>query len=80
MSLKNMINYEYAWSTAHSTKALLRSPFQVPTVEETLPEISNTKVFSVLNAKDGYHKSLQLLLGFVNFLSKCMPRLSDVCV
>lgn len=35
-------------------KALLRSHYQMPTIEEVLPEITNAKVFSVLDAKDGY--------------------------
>ena len=35
-------------------KALLRSHYQMPTIEEILPEISKAKIFSVLDAKDGY--------------------------
>lgn len=35
-------------------KALLRSHFQIPTIEEILPEITNAKIFTVLDAKDGY--------------------------
>ena len=38
--------------SAHN-KALLRSHIQMPTIENILPEISNAKVFSVLDAKDG---------------------------
>jgi hypothetical protein len=39
--------------SAHN-KALLRSHIQMPTIENILPEISNAKVFSVLDAKDGH--------------------------
>ncbi|KAI4897681.1 hypothetical protein NFI96_029695 [Prochilodus magdalenae] len=35
-------------------KALLRSHYQMPTIEEILPEIAKAKTFSVLDAKDGY--------------------------
>ena len=35
-------------------KALLQSHYQMPTIEEILPEISKAKIFSVLDAKDGY--------------------------
>lgn len=35
-------------------KALLRSHYQMPTKEEILPDIAKAKVFSVLDAKDGY--------------------------
>ena len=35
-------------------KALLRSHYQMPTVEEILPELAKAKTFSVLDAKDGY--------------------------
>jgi len=33
-------------------KALLRSHFQIPTIEEILPEITNAKIFIVIDAKD----------------------------
>jgi len=33
-------------------KALLRSHFQIPTIEEIIPEITNAKIFIVLDAKD----------------------------
>ncbi|KAF7647501.1 hypothetical protein LDENG_00171580 [Lucifuga dentata] len=35
-------------------KALQRSHYQMPTIEEILPDIAKAKVFSVLDAKDGY--------------------------
>lgn len=35
-------------------KALKRSHYQMPTIEEILPDIAKAKVFSVLDAKDGY--------------------------
>ena len=35
-------------------KALRRSHYQMPTVEEILPELAKAKIFSVLDAKDGY--------------------------
>ena len=35
-------------------KALLRSHYQMPTIEEILPELAKAKIFSVLDAKDGY--------------------------
>lgn len=35
-------------------KALRRSHYQMPTIEEILPDIAKAKVFSVLDAKDGY--------------------------
>lgn len=35
-------------------KALLRSHYQMPTIEELLPEIAKAKTFSVLDTKDGY--------------------------
>ena len=53
---KNRINYEYTCTPVQSTKALLRSHFEMATIEDSkiLHKISNTKVFSVLNDKDGY--------------------------
>lgn len=35
-------------------KALRRSHYQMPTIEEILPDIAKAKVFSMLDAKDGY--------------------------
>ncbi|KAG5278498.1 hypothetical protein AALO_G00099650 [Alosa alosa] len=35
-------------------KAPLRSHYQMPTVEEILPDLAKAKIFSVLDAKDGY--------------------------
>uniref|UniRef100_A0A5S6Q8Y2 Reverse transcriptase domain-containing protein n=1 Tax=Trichuris muris TaxID=70415 RepID=A0A5S6Q8Y2_TRIMR len=35
-------------------KALKRSRYQIPTIEEMLPRLSNAKIFSVLDAKDGF--------------------------
>lgn len=35
-------------------KALKRSHYPMPTIEEVLPQLSNAKVFSILDAKDGF--------------------------
>ena len=35
-------------------QALKRSHYPIPTIEEVLPRLSNAKVFSVLDAKDGF--------------------------
>lgn len=37
-------------------KAILRPRYQMPTLEEILPRISNAKVFSTLDAKDGFYQ------------------------
>ena len=37
-------------------KAILRPRYQMPTLEEILPSISNAKVFSTLDAKDGFYQ------------------------
>ena len=37
-------------------KALKRNHYPMPTIEEILPRLSNAKVFSVLDASDGYHQ------------------------
>ena len=37
-------------------KAILRPKYQMPTLEEVLPKLANVKLFSVLDAKDGFHQ------------------------
>ena len=36
--------------------AIRRSNYQTPTIDEILPDLANAKVFSVLDAKDGFHQ------------------------
>ena len=35
-------------------KALLRSPHPMTTIDDVIPQLANVKVFSVLDAKDGF--------------------------
>ena len=37
-------------------RAIKRPKYQMPTVDEVLPKLSRAKVFTVLDAKDGFHK------------------------
>ena len=37
-------------------RAIKRPKYQMPTVDEVLPKLSRAKVFTVLEAKDGFHK------------------------
>jgi hypothetical protein len=37
-------------------QAIQRSNYQTPTVDELLPDLANAKVFTVLDAKDGFHQ------------------------
>ena len=37
-------------------KALKRAKHQMPTLDELLPKLNNTKVFSTLDAKDGFYQ------------------------
>ena len=37
-------------------RALKRPKYQMPTLDEVLPELSKAKVFTVLDAKDGFHQ------------------------
>ena len=37
-------------------RAIMRPKYQMPTLEEVLPKLANAKVFSVLDAKDGFHQ------------------------
>ena len=37
-------------------KALKRPKYQMPTLEELLPKLNNAKVFSTLDAKDGFYQ------------------------
>ena len=37
-------------------KAIQRPKYQIPTLEEVLPELAEAKIFSVLDAKDGFHQ------------------------
>jgi len=37
-------------------KAIKRPKYQMPTLEEVLPKLNNTKVFSTLDAKDGFYQ------------------------
>ena len=37
-------------------KAIQRPKYQMPTLEEVLPKLANAKLFSVLDAKDGFHQ------------------------
>jgi len=37
-------------------QAINRSKYQTPTIDEILPDLSNAKVFTVLDAKDGFHQ------------------------
>ena len=36
-------------------RAIKRPKYQMPTVDEVLPKLSKAKVFTVLDAKDGFH-------------------------
>ena len=36
-------------------KAIKRPKYQIPTLEEILPQLAEAKIFSVLDAKDGFH-------------------------
>ena len=37
-------------------KAVLRPKYQMPTLEEILPKLNGAKVFTTLDAKDGFHQ------------------------
>ena len=37
-------------------KAIQRPKYQIPTLEEILPQLTQAKIFSVLDAKDGFHQ------------------------
>ena len=37
-------------------KAILRPKYQMPTLEEVLPNLTNAKVFSTMDAKDGFYQ------------------------
>lgn len=37
-------------------KALKRPKYQMPTLDELLPKLNNAKVFSTLDAKDGFYQ------------------------
>ena len=37
-------------------KAIQRPKYQIPTLEEILPQLADARVFSVLDAKDGFHQ------------------------
>ena len=37
-------------------KAIKRPKYQMPTVDEVLPKLANAKVFTVLDAKDGFYQ------------------------
>ena len=37
-------------------KAIQRPKYQIPTLEEVLPQLAEAKIFSVLDAKDGFHQ------------------------
>ena len=37
-------------------KAIKRNHYPLPTIEEILPGVAKAKVFSVLDAKDGFHE------------------------
>ena len=37
-------------------RAIKRPKYKMPTVDEVLPKLSRAKVFTVLDAKDGFHK------------------------
>ena len=43
-------------SPSDLNKALKRSHYPMPTIEEILPKLHNAKVFSVLDAADGYNQ------------------------
>ena len=50
-------------------KAILRPRYQMPTIEEVLPQLKEAKVFSILDAKDGFfqiklHEESQKLTTF----------------
>ena len=38
------------------SKAIRRPKYQVPTLDETLPKLGNAKVFTTLDAKDGFYQ------------------------
>ena len=37
-------------------KAIKRPKYQIPTLEELLPTLSKARIFTVLDAKDGFHQ------------------------
>ena len=37
-------------------KAIQRPKYQIPTLEEILPQLADARIFSVLDAKDGFHQ------------------------
>ena len=37
-------------------KAIRRPKYQMPTLEEILPNLANARIFTVLDAKDGFHQ------------------------
>jgi len=37
-------------------KAIKRLKYQIPTLDEILPQLANARVFAVLDTKDGFHQ------------------------
>ena len=37
-------------------KAILHLKYQMPTLKEVLPKLANAKLFSAIDAKDGFHQ------------------------
>ena len=64
-------------SPSDSYKALKRSHYPIPMIEEMLPKLQNAKVFSILDAADGYKpvptgQRKQLLDYFLNAISEVL--------
>ena len=45
------------WIDPRDLNRAIKGPrYQMPTVDEVLPKLSRAKIFTVLDAKDGFHK------------------------
>ena len=44
------------WDPQNLNQALKRPKYQMPTLEEVLPKLSNARVFTTLDAKDGFYQ------------------------
>ncbi|CAC5426704.1 unnamed protein product [Mytilus coruscus] len=50
----NLTNFGYALIRKHLNQQLKRSHYPLPTIDDLLPELSRAKVFSVVDAKNGF--------------------------
>jgi hypothetical protein len=51
---KNKDQIRICLDPKHVNEALIRKKYQIPTIEEVLPELSQAKVFSLLDCKNGF--------------------------